>query len=126
MFFKLEKNVTYKLAALMNDVNVLQKEILSEGGADISPFISKISHAFLPPTVYQLEEYGLPRMISKKVQHIGIVDFTAHDLTLHRALEIFNNIGVKDILSSVPNLDPFDRYIVKYFYEGISLDKDNF
>jgi len=125
-FFNLEKKVTYKLAALLNDVNVLQKEILGERATDISPFISKVSHAFLPPTVYQLEEYGLPRMISRKIHNSSSIKFTDPDLKLHDVLDIFNQIGLQGIISSVPNLHPFDKYILKYFFAGISLDKDSF
>lgn len=125
-FFNLEKKVTYKLAALLNDVNVLQKEILGERATDISPFISKVSHAFLPPTVYQLEEYGLPRMISRKIHNSSSIKFTDPDLKLHDVLDTFNQIGLQGIISSVPNLHPFDKYILKYFFAGISLDKDSF
>ena len=125
LFFKLEKNVTFKLAALLSDINVLQKGIYGDKSTDISSFISKLSHAFLPPTVYQLEEYGLPRMISKKIHSSGLFDFNDVDLTLHMALDNFKSIGVTSLLTNVSNLHPFDKYIIKYFYEGISLDKRN-
>ncbi len=124
LFFKLERKVTFKLAALLSDINVIQKELLGEKSTDISSFISKVSHAFLPPTVYQLEEYGLPRMISKKIQNSKIIDLTDQDLTLHEAIDFFNSIGYSKVSSIVPDLHPFDKYILKYFYEGISLDKD--
>ncbi|MCZ5439101.1 hypothetical protein O5476_17595 [Escherichia coli] len=35
-FFELERNVTFKLASLLNDVNIIQEKILKEG-IDISP-----------------------------------------------------------------------------------------
>lgn len=66
MFFQLERNSTFKLSALLGDINILQKIIFKHKKIDISSFISKLSHAFLPSVVYQLEEYGLPRMLSKK------------------------------------------------------------
>jgi hypothetical protein len=65
-FFEFEKNLTFKLTSLLNDVNVLLSELLPNKNTDISPFIFKTSNAFLPPIVYQLEEYGLPRMLTKK------------------------------------------------------------
>ena len=123
LFFKLERNTTYKLASLLSDVNVIQKEVLGDRSTDISPFISKISHAFLPSVVYQLEEYGLPRMISKKMHARGIVDLTNSDLTLHQAIALFQDIGISNLNRRLPNLHSFDRYILNYFLDGISLDK---
>ena len=120
-FFELERNATFKFASLLNDVNVLQKEILINKKIDISPFISKISHAFLPSVVYQLEEYGLPRMISKKVHNSGLIDFLDPELTIHRAIELFNQIGKDKLIDETKLLDDFDVYIINYFYDGITL-----
>lgn len=44
-FFKLERNVSYKLAALLGDVNTLQKTILNNG-TDISPLLRKLRVLF--------------------------------------------------------------------------------
>ena len=117
-FFELEKVVTYDLSSLLNDINVLQKEILATN-YDISPFIAKISHAFLPPIVYRLEEYGLPRMIAKKIQQSKVLDFEKYDLDLHGIIEQFNNIKYDGIVDNVDNLNEFDKYIIKYFFDGI-------
>ena len=120
-FFKLERNATYKFAALANDVNTIQKKILTDVNIDISSFVSRISHAFLPSVVYQLEEYGLPRMISKKIHYSGFFDFTQENITLHETINYLNDN--KEILLNEPNvnLDGFDKYIFNYFIEGISL-----
>lgn len=123
-FFKLERNATYKFAALANDVNTIQKEIIKGASIDISLFISRISHAFLPSVVYQLEEYGLPRMISKKIHATNIINFNANVLTLHQTIDLFNEIGIKYLFENIKDLDRFDRYILKYFYEGISLTQE--
>lgn len=123
VFFKLERTATYKFAALASDVNTIQKELLTEKDYDISPFISKISHAFLPSVVYQLEEYGLPRMISKKIQHAEVIDFTNKDLSLHQTIDLFNKLGLAYLVKNIYNLDNFDKYILKYFYKGISLER---
>jgi hypothetical protein len=120
-FFKLERNVTYKFSSLLKDLNVLQKEILVGKGYDISKFIGYCSHAFLPKVVFQLEEYGLPRMISKKLQEAEIIDFYNKELTIHKAIEIFNQIGQEEIISSTKGLDSFDRYILNYFFDGIKI-----
>lgn len=118
-FFKLERNVTYKFSSLLQDINSLQKEILKNKDYDISRFISWCAQAFLPKVVFQLEEYGLPRMISKKIQNSGIIDFHSEDLTIHKAIEIFNEIGIKNMINKTEDLDDFDKYILDYFYQGI-------
>jgi hypothetical protein len=118
-FFKLERNVTFKLSSLVNDINILQKAILKDG-TDVSPFISKLSHAFLPSVVYQLEEYGLPRMISKKIHHNSVINLLDNDLTIHNAIEKFHHFG-KDKLLAMNFLETFDRYILEHFYDGITL-----
>jgi len=117
-FFKLERNVSFKFSSLVKDVNTLQKEILKRKNYDISPFVAYTSHAFLPSVVFQLEEYGLPRMISKKIQASKLINFYDNNLTIHQTIEIFNKVGIETIIKLI-NLDEFDKYILKYFYEGI-------
>lgn len=119
-FFKLERTVTYKFASLAGDVNTIQLELLKNDATDISPFVSKLSHAFLPSTVYQLEEYGLPRMISKKIHRSGLLDFEDNEIELHDTIHTLNHIGLETLLFNVRNLDNFDRYILTYFYDGIT------
>ena len=87
---------------------------------DISPFIAKISHAFLPSVVYQLEEYGLPRMISKKVHRSKLINFFDSELTIHKAIDLFNQIGKNKLIEETKRLDDFDIYIINYFYDGIT------
>lgn len=120
-FFKLERNVTYKFSSLLQDINSLQKEILKGKSYDISRFVSLCSQAFLPKVVFQLEEYGLPRMISKKLQKSGFIDFQSKDLTIHKAIDLFNEIGVQKLLLQTIELDDFDKYTLNYFYEGIKI-----
>ncbi|QSE98996.1 DEAD/DEAH box helicase [Fulvivirga lutea] len=118
-FFKLERKVTFKLSTLLTDVNILQKEILREKGYDISRFISLASHAFLPSVVYQLEEFGMPRMISKKLHSHKLINFYDKELDIHKALAQLNEVGMERTLL-VPDLSPFDKYILEYFFDGIS------
>ncbi|NCO00269.1 MAG: hypothetical protein GW906_00355 [Epsilonproteobacteria bacterium] len=120
LFFQLERNVTFKLAALLSDINILQKIIFRDKHIDISPFISKISHAFLPSVVYQLEEYGLPRMLSKKIHLAGVINFEAEELNIHSIINEFNEFGMEYIKEKVSTFDEFDLYILDYFYDGIS------
>lgn len=122
-FFGLERVVTYKLAAALNDINTIQKKVINDASVDISPFIYKVSHAFLPTVVYQLEEYGLPRMITRKIHDSSLINVEDPKLDLHTAIDAFRQIGVSSITQHVESLDAFDIYILKYFYEGISLKK---
>lgn len=116
-FFKLERNVSFKLAALLHDVNELQKEII-KNGVDVSAFVSKLSHAFLPSVVYQLEEYGLPRMIARKIQRARVFDFEAEIDGIHSALNKLNRIG-REPVQRIPGLSDFERGVVEYFFDGI-------
>ncbi len=118
-FFELEKKVTFQLSSLVSDVNILQK-IIFKSKIDLSNFISLSSHAFLPPVVYLLEEYGLPRMLSKKIHHSKIINFTDKELNIHLVIDKFKAIGIEKIKINVPSFDEFDIYILEYFYDGIS------
>lgn len=118
LFFKLERNVSFKLAALVGDVNILQKHIL-HNGTDLSAFQARLSSAFLPPIVYQLEEYGLPRMISKRIQEEKLFDFEDSDLKIEDALKFFREIGIDGLKTSL-SIHPFESYVIDYFYDGIT------
>ncbi|MCK0147247.1 hypothetical protein MWU78_16430 [Arenibacter sp. F26102] len=120
-FFLLERNVTYKFSALLNDLNTLQKRILKDKQYDISKFIKRCSHAFLPKVVFQLEEYGLPRMISKKLHESNVIDFYNNELTIHSVVEQLNEIGKEMTIERTNNLDEFDKYILNYFFDGIKI-----
>src|SRR5690606_30501312 len=122
-FFKLERIAAFNLSSLISDINILQREILNNG-TDVSPFVSRVSHAFLPSVVYQLEEYGLPRMISRKLHQNGITNFLDESLNIHNTIDIFHQIG-KDQVKSFDFLDAFDKYIVDYFYDGITTENEN-
>lgn len=117
-FFELEKKVTFNLSALISDVNQLQK-ILLNTGTDISPFVSKTAHAFLPTPVFQLEEYGLPRMISKKIHQAKLIDFEDKELDIHSAIRKLLTIGHEKICQ-LDTMSYFDNYIVSHFFDGIS------
>jgi len=119
-FFKLERTATFKLSALISDINILQKEIIGKG-VDVSSFVSKVAHAFLPSVVYQLEEYGLPRMISRKLHKNGIFNFEDDSLSIHSTIELLHAIGKENILT-LGFLDTFEKYIISYFYDGITFN----
>ena len=121
-FFKMERNATFKLTALLNDINVIQKEMTPEYKVDISPFIARLSKAFLPSCVMELEEYGLPRMLTKKIHASGLINFEDEKLDLHSAINLLRNIQT-EIHGKVEGLDSFDRYVLDYFFDGIALQQ---
>src|SRR5690606_14806119 len=107
-FFKLERNVTYKFSALLQDLNSLKKRILKTKSYDITRFMTLCSQAFLPKVVFQLEEYGLPRMISKKIHESKVINFYDSELTIHNAISQFNKIGKEATIERTKDLDNFD------------------
>jgi len=119
-FFRLERAVTFKLSALLGDVNELHKIIVNPS-IDISGFVGRMSRAFLPSAVYHLEEYGLPRMISKKIHRAGLLNFEDSDMDILQALERLKSLGV-DAVAAIESLRSFDRYVVRFFFDGITLD----
>ena len=120
-FFEMERDVSFKVATMLKDVNLLYNHIFSNK-VDISPFISRISHAFLPRLVYELEEYGLPRMVSKKIQNAKIMDLENSETPIHNAIYQFSQIGVENLKQQIQNLHPFESYILDYFYDGIRIE----
>lgn len=121
-FFELERIVSFKLSSLLRDINIMQKSILKHLSVDLSPIIHRVSYAFLPPIVYQLEEYGLPRMISRKIHNAGIINLENSETNLHTVLNNFRDIEAKEIKNSVPLFDEFDKYVLDYFFDGIRLN----
>lgn len=120
-FFKLERNVTYKFSALLQDLNSLQKRILKTKSYDITRFMTLCSQAFLPKVVFQLEEYGLPRMISKKLHESEVINFYDSELTIHSVISQLNEIGKEATIERTKDLDNFDKYILDYFFDGIKI-----
>jgi hypothetical protein len=118
-FFKMERNATFKLTALLNDINVIQKEITADQNMDISSYIAKLSKAFLPSCVMELEEYGLPRMLAKRIHACGLINFEDEKLDLHSAIKLLRELK-PEILAKTEGLDDFDHYVLEYFYEGIA------
>lgn len=118
-FFQLERTASFKLAALFSDVSVVAREVLGPE-VDISSFIGRLANAFLPPLVYQLEEYGLPRTIAKKIHHAGIIDLTS-DRPLHDAISELTELGLEGLANSRTQLEGFDLYMLESFLDGVQL-----
>ncbi len=117
-FFKLERTVTYKLSTLLGDLNSIHARICPDRGFDISPAVFRMAHAFLPPVVYQLEELGLPRMMSRKIYDAKILIFDDQELTLDTAVSII--VDARALLNKKIFFNPFENYVFGYFIEGVS------
>ncbi|MDV2874815.1 DEAD/DEAH box helicase [Phytobacter diazotrophicus] len=122
-FFELEKLLTYKLTSLLNDVNVLLNELVPYKNTDISPFIFKTSNAFLPPVVYQLEEYGLPRMVTKKISHVLNFNFESESLKLHDTIDRLKAIQGLVGLSFLIDASLMEEYILNNFLDGVTYNQ---
>lgn len=118
MFFALERLVSFRLHSILSDINTMNL-LIDDEAIDISPFLSKLSSAFLPKYVYDLEEYGLPRMVAKKLSQSRVIDFSSSEFSFHELLKRFNFLGFENIKKSTPQLTNFDCYLLQYFLEGI-------
>lgn len=121
-FFKLERSITYKFVSFLSDLNILIKKI-TRTNFDLSPFIAKLSFAFLPPIVYQLEEFGLPRMLSRKIQKEGLFNFEEPKISLSTTFEWFRLTNT-ELLATQLNLSLFEKYLLDYFYDGITIIRE--
>lgn len=117
-YFSLERSITFNLSSILSLINAVRLELVEES-VDLTPFIGRTTYAFLPKLVYQLEEYGLPRMISKKLSKVGFVDFENEQREVNDILADFQIVGFKTVLEALPSPHPFDEYILKHFFEGI-------
>ncbi len=117
-FFEYERRVAYDLSNMLGQVNSIMRYIRPKS-KDISPFIFKASHAFLPKLVYELEEYGLPRMISRKIQNKGIIDLEQEDISVNEILVAFKEIGCENLAAAL-DLSKFETYILTFFFQGIT------
>lgn len=115
--FTFERYLTFNISSILSVINILKEEIYP-GSTDISPFIHKVSNAFLPKNVYELEEYGLPRMVSKKIQNSGVINLEDDEMEISDVIETFKKIGPAEIERKC-HLHPFDKYILRFFYGGI-------
>lgn len=117
-FFEYERKVAFDLSSLLGKVNTLLGYVRKDA-KDISPFIVRVSHAFLPKLVYELEEYGLPRMISRKIHRAGLIDLEQTDKSVNDILKEFHDVGF-DKIREHASLSHFESYVLGYFYSGIS------
>ena len=120
--FAYERTISFNISSTLALVNYIQ-QVGFPGTPDISEFKHRASNAVLPKLVFQLEEYGLPRIISKKIQQSGLVNLEDDNKEINAVIMEFNRIGIDKVLSSICRLHPFEEYIIRYFYDGISTNK---
>ena len=116
--FSAERYLSYNLCSTLSVINMLKK-IFDPTSPDIALFIGRAANAFLPKIVYQLEEYGLPRMISRKIQDSGLINLEDDSVEISEIITQFNNLGRERIIQGLNNLLPFDKFVINYFYDGI-------
>lgn len=117
-YFHFERQIAYKLPNVLS-LCVTIYNCYNKSDIDISECLSKISNAFLPKLVYQLEEYGLPRSLSKKIVNSGLIELDNPNMTLAGAIERFKEIGRNKLSESIPGKHAFEDYILEHFYSGI-------
>ena len=116
--FDFERKISFQICSLLSLVYTIKCE-LYPNTPDITPFIHSASNAFLPKLVYQLEEYGLPRMISKKIHASCVINLESDDIEICTIISQFKQIGYQSLVERTVGLDAFDKWIIQYFYEGI-------
>ena len=119
-FFALEKRVCHNFSGYLNDFNNLNRIINKENFIDISVFVSKCSNAFMPSVVLELEEYGLPRMITKKINYCQLINFDKNEMNIEHALILLKNVGKNKIIETCSEFfNDFDVFILDNFFENI-------
>lgn len=120
-YFRIESFISFNLYSLFSDIDIIQKIILGDNQLNLSSFVKKLQNVFLPPHVYTLEEFGLPRMLSKIIDKSNIIKFDFNDnRDINKILKEFEEN--KDKIKELFDKNSFDYYILKYFYDGISVD----
>lgn len=118
-YFELEKLLSFNFVSLLHSINAIAKRLI-DPNLDISSFIVKVSNAFLPPLVFELEEYGLPRMMSRKIQASGIINLEREGATINEIIEEFQNFGAEQIMRANLFSSEIERFIWDHFFDGIT------
>lgn len=121
----LEKNIVYEGSKFLNDFNNLQKILFRDESIDISSFTVKMSHAFLPKNIFYLEEWGLPRMVSKKIHQSGVINLEDDNIPFENIITKFKTkIDKAFLINTLKNKGSFfefDDQFIKHFYEGLGI-----
>lgn len=114
-YFQYEKAVTFDLAQLIADINIIVNILYPNDNIDLSWVATQFSSAFLPPNILLLEEFGLPRSISLKMQNK--LNNVIQNNNIQEVINYFNEN--KPTIISLFNLNNFESYILEHFYSGL-------
>ena len=114
-YFQYEKIVTFDLAQLIADINIIVNILYPNDNIDLSWVATQFSSAFLPPNILLLEEFGLPRSISLQMQN-KLNDVIQHN-NIQEVIKYFNENRLTII--SFFNKNSFESYILEHFYSGL-------
>lgn len=115
-YFQYEKVVTFDLAQLIADINIIVNILYSDEHIDLSWVATQFSSAFLPPNILLLEEFGLPRSISLQIQNKLNIDVIKNK-NIQEVINYFNDNKLAII--SLFNKNNFEYYILEHFYSGL-------
>lgn len=118
-FFKIERLISHNLANFLKSFEIIYNKRIYYKPININAFIEKISHSFLPKNVFYLEEFGLPRFISRKIHLSRLIDLENNEMEVNDVINSFLEIGFDNLLQQVNDLDTFDKYVIGIFYKGI-------
>ena len=62
-------------------------------------------------------------MISKKIHAAGLINFEDPSMDLLASLDRLKSLG-SDAILGIKSLGAFDRYVVRFFFDGITPDGD--
>lgn len=114
-YFQYEKIVTFDLAQLIADINIIVNILYPNDNIDLSWVATQFSSAFLLPNILLLEEFGLPRSISLQMQN-KLNDVIQHN-NIQEVIKYFNENRLTII--SFFNKNSFESYILEHFYSGL-------
>lgn len=115
--FKIENFISNNLASFLFDVWKLYNYHFDKN-ISIDSLVNKLSKIFLPANVYNLEEYWLPRVISRKIQNSWLINLEDDSIPTSEIISQFIKLW-KDKLLKCHEFDDFDKYIIEYFFNWI-------
>ena len=115
--FKIENFISNNLASFLFDVWKLYNYHFDKN-ISIDSLVNKLSKIFLPANVYNLEEYWLPRVISRKIQNSWLINLEDDSIPTSEIISQFIKLW-KDKLLKYHEFDDFDKYIIEYFFNWI-------
>ncbi|MBN9675962.1 DEAD/DEAH box helicase [Salipiger bermudensis] len=117
MMFKIEKEVSFNLAALISDIGVVAKHI----GVHVNTerFATQLSHCFLPSAVHQIEEFGLPRVTTRLLLKSKVISQSDVEGDVQDLIDALKEIP-KSSFRNVSGIRDIEIYMIESFLSGVS------